>query len=281
MKTIATLLALGAVLAVGCGSDGGDAAGGSSSAASNLPSSPLISRIRDAGKIKVGMATTMPWLGQDPKTKDYFGPAATLARELAKRLGVEVEFVPVNWDTFIAALQAQQVDVVGAPLNATPERKEVVTMVNWSSDGLCYFAKKTSTLSTLDDLKKPGVKFAAIAGSAGVEIVKKQYPDGKVVSRQGAPGETFMYPELRSGAADVAPSDAALIKLGLSKHPDLKVIPADCPKTFDAPTSVAIALPKGDDGMQQVVEEVVKANKAQLDAELEKYSAPSYLEKYS
>jgi ABC-type amino acid transport substrate-binding protein len=170
-----------------------------------------------SGEMRVGMAVAAPWLVQDPNTNKYLGPAETLVEAIAARLKVKVAYVAVGWDNFPAALQANQVDLVAAPLSVTPERQKVVSMVPWSSDGSCYFVKKSSSLSTLADLGATGLKFGVGQGSLGETNVKADFPQGKVVARQFAPGEQFLYPELHSGAIDVSPIEAVQSSVYLAK----------------------------------------------------------------
>lgn len=270
-----TLLVL--PLAAGCGDD--DEGGGT--APEGLPDSELISQIADTGEVKVGMAPAAPWLVLDPSSKEYLGPAATLSELLADKLGVEVTYVPVTFDNFVAALQSGQVDIVAAPLSVTAEREEVVTMVPWSGDGVCFLAKADGGLSTLEDLQEPGVRFGIGQGTLGESIVKSEFPDGEVVSRQLAPGEQLLYPEVESGAADVALVNGTQAQVYLEKYDDLSVIPEDCPGTVIAETPVAVAFPKGDDGMTGMVEEVIAENQSQLDEEFEEFSQADKMEQYS
>lgn len=261
------------------------ACGGTSEApsakAENLPSSKLISAVVDAGEIRVGMAPAAPWLILDPETKRYIGPAATLAEKIGERLGVKVSYVPVTFDSFVAAIQSGQVDLVAAPLSVTPERQKAVSMVPWSGDGVCFLAKKTSSLTTLDDLKRDGVKFGVGQGTLGLSVVKDEFPRGKTVSRALAPGEQMLYPEVKSGAADVALVNGTQGQVYLAKYKDLKLIPADCPGTVVAKTDVAVAFGPNDKGMSQIVGEVVDANRSLLDSEFKKFSQADFMNKYS
>ncbi len=67
--SLLTIAALAALLALGLTAPAG---------AQPVPAkgqSPTVDKIRDAGKLRAGVAIALPWLGQDPKTGQYFGAA--------------------------------------------------------------------------------------------------------------------------------------------------------------------------------------------------------------
>src|SRR5215212_11900545 len=84
-----------AIVTLGCSTAGGSAApaasgaGGSAAAGgSALPASETISKVKSAGTMRVGYAAALPWLGQDTKTNEWFGPNDLLGKKLAEKLGV-------------------------------------------------------------------------------------------------------------------------------------------------------------------------------------------------
>jgi len=274
-----------AVLALGFAACGGDddepeapAGGSSGSAASGLPESEAISKIQDAGKLRVGVAVALPWLGQDPESEEYFGPATLIAESAAEKLGVELEYVPETFDTIVASIQADKIDIANAALYATEERKKVIDMVDWSIGGYCYLAKKDSPLTTTDQINSPDVTMANFVGTGTYETTKAAYPEVKQVTRTAAAGEAVNAPEVESGQADVTPFDAALAQVYAERYPDLKVFPEDCFENPDLPTPVAAGLPKGDAGFTQFMTDLVAELQPQLDEQFAKFATPEYLE---
>jgi ABC-type amino acid transport substrate-binding protein len=245
----------------------------------NLPSSKLISSIQKAGTIRVGVATTPPFIFKDPKTNKYVGPGATLANTLAAKLGVKVQWVPETYDTIIAALQAHQIDLADAPLYATPQRLAVIAMTPWSKDGFCYLVQKKSSIRSKSQLNSPNVTMGNITGTGTYTATAGKYPKAKQVTRVAAPGEQALIPELISGKVDVDPVDATLVQVYLSEYHQLRVVPAGCSATNnpDIPTPIAVGYSKGDSGFATFVKQTVASIQSTLNKQTQHYSAAKYV----
>jgi ABC-type amino acid transport substrate-binding protein len=225
------------------------------------------------------VATTPPFILQDPNTKKYVGPGATLATEIAAKIGVKVKWVPETYDTIIAALQANQIDLADAPLYATPERLKVIDMSAWAKDGFCYLTKKSSSITSLDQLNSSDVSMGNITGTGTFTATAGKYPKAKQVKRVASPGEQALIPELISGRVDVDPVDATLVGVYLDKYPELRVVPEGCSATSnpDIPTPIAVGYRKGDAAFGKFVAQVIATNRTKLQAEVEQFSAPTYM----
>jgi polar amino acid transport system substrate-binding protein len=246
-------------------------------AAKGLPQSDTIQHVADSGELRAGVAIALPWLGKDPQSGQYFGSSVRLTEAIAQKLGAKVKWVPSSFDNVIAALQSGQVDFIAAPLLQTPERLQAIDMVPFTKGGTCYLVKKSNgSINTLADLDDPSVTIATFQGTGQETQTKHKYPKAKVISRAQAPGETVPWPEVASGKAQVAPFDSSLAKINAAKHPDAKVVPADCLQHPDLETPIDVGYTKGDKGFGELVKKVVADNQAQLDADNDKYSDPKY-----
>ena len=67
-----------------------------------LTTESVIETIMKRGKVKVGMATFVPWAMRN-KAGDLIGFEIDVATKLAADLGVEIEFVPTAWSGIIPA----------------------------------------------------------------------------------------------------------------------------------------------------------------------------------
>lgn len=257
------------------------ACGGSSSGAAKDSSAegPTLSHVKSSGELRVGVATTPPFILQDPDSKQYVGPGATLAKALGAKLGVKVTWVRETYDTIIAAMQAGQIDLADAPLYATPERLQVIDMSGWAKDGFCYLTKQSSPINSLGQINSPDVTMGNITGTGTFTATAGKYPKAKQLKRVASPGEQALIPELLSGKADVDPVDATLVGVYLAKYPQLKVVPTGCSATNnpDIPTPIAVGYKKGDKAFGHVVDQVIAANKSKLQSEVEQFSAPKYM----
>ncbi len=121
--------------------------------------------IKDAGKLVVGVKQDYkPWgyLTSDGELK---GLEIDLARDAAKRLGVEVELVPVVASNRMEFLQQGRINLVIATMGDNPQRREVVGMVEpaYYAGGTNVIAPKAAGLNTWEDLR--GKDVCALQGS--------------------------------------------------------------------------------------------------------------------
>ncbi|WP_426334983.1 substrate-binding periplasmic protein [Paenibacillus silvae] len=85
-----------------------------------------LEQIKSAGVIKVGMmGTYRPYNFLNDK-KEMDGFDADIAREVAKRLGVKVEFVSQEFSGLTPSLQAKKLDAIISQMTITDDRKKVL-----------------------------------------------------------------------------------------------------------------------------------------------------------
>lgn len=103
-----------------------------------------------------------------------------LARDVAKKMGYQVKFVPTKWDSLIAGVGAKKFDVAINDIAMTPERQKAYAFSNpyiYSKSALIMKQDNTA-IKNVNDIK--GKKIAAATGTANAENVKKF--GGQVVS---------------------------------------------------------------------------------------------------
>jgi polar amino acid transport system substrate-binding protein len=122
-------------------------------------------RILTEGKLKVGVVVDYkPW-GYRGADGDFIGLEPDMARDVAKQLGVAVEFVSVNSANRMEFLQQGQIDLMIATMTDTLERRKVIGIVhpNYYSSGYNVIFPKSATPPDWNALK--GQKICAIQGS--------------------------------------------------------------------------------------------------------------------
>jgi len=269
-----TLAALVVVVVVASCSSGGAGASGASTG------SKVLDRIKAAGTLRAGYAAALPWLGQDPKTNEYFGPNDLIGKKMAEKLGVKLERVTQTFDQLIPALQAGTIDLAVAPMYMTEKRLAVIAMSAWSKGGFCYLVRKDDNrINKPADLNNAEIRIANFEGTGGFQETSKKYPLAKQVTRAAAPGEEAMFLEVQQNKADAAAFDNPLAVVYEKQFPDLKIVPAaaECLASPDISTDIGVGYPKDDAALTKFIEDIIKELAPQLKAELEKYSDPKYL----
>ena len=279
-QRVAVLLVGASFVFAGCSttSTAPPASAGSSGAGASLPASATITKIKAAGSLRIGVAPALPWLGQDPKTNDYFGAATIIAKSLASKLGVQLQYVPQDFSVIVAALQSDKIDVAAAPLFATPKRLEVIEIAPWAASGECYLVLKTNTkINTTADLDNADVKISGLQGTGSLQSVQAKYTKAQYVIVAGSSGQEADFLDVLSGKADAAIIDSPVAQGYATKYDKLKVVPSDCPTSSDVPTPIGIGYNKGDAGWSTFLKATLAELQPQLDAAILQYSTPQYL----
>ncbi|MFK0525670.1 substrate-binding periplasmic protein [Paenibacillus illinoisensis] len=85
-----------------------------------------LEQIKSAGTMKVGMMGTYRPYNFLNDNKEMDGFDADIAREVAKRLGVEVEFVSQEFSGLTPSLQSKKIDAIISQMTITDERKQAL-----------------------------------------------------------------------------------------------------------------------------------------------------------
>lgn len=127
--------------------------------------------VADKGNLVVGITSFEPMDYPDENGK-WIGFDADMARGFAEYLGVEAEFVEIDWDSKVLELNAQTIDCVWNGMTLTDEVKAAMGTSNAYCNNAQVVVMKDSTAakySTIEEMKD--LAFVAEAGSAGEKEV--------------------------------------------------------------------------------------------------------------
>ena len=133
--------------------------------------------IKDKNKIVLGVSPDYPpyeFLTTENGNKKVVGADIYLAEQVAKKLGVQVEIQEMAFDSLIAALNANKVDMVISGVNPTEERKKAVDFsdVYYTSKGIFVVNKDSQEIKSVADLKNK--KIGVQKGSTYETYAKEQ-----------------------------------------------------------------------------------------------------------
>ena len=217
-----------------------------------------LNEILDSGVLKVG--TTGDWNPmtlRDPATNSYKGFDIDIMTELAKDLGVEVEFVPTDWKTLVNGVVAGKYHMTGSA-SISPARMKVAGFSeSYIAVEIFPFTLKDNAgnFDGWDSLNQPGVKVATTLGTTFEALSREWFPnaDIKVVE---APARGFQ--EVIAGRADVFITSNIEGSTLEKKFPIMRVANTE-PR---APTPIAMLLPQTDQVWINYVNNWVKVKKA-------------------
>jgi len=179
---------------------------------------------------------------KDVATNTYTGYDIDVMTELAKDLGVKVEFVPADWKTLVSGVTSGKYHMTGSASVSPARAKATGYSVSYFSLATVplILKKNADRFKDWGDLNASGVTVAATLGTTQEKQVKQYFPDAKhqVVE---APARDFQ--EVLAGRADAhITSNVEALKL-VEKYSQMMIVPVSAPKS---PTPIAMLLPQAD-----------------------------------
>ena len=214
MKKFATvaLLTLGAVLA-GCSKQEPAAP-----AAAPAPAPAAVT------KIVVGLDDNFPPMGFRDEKNELVGFDIDMAKEAAKRLGLEVEFKPIDWSAKEAELSGKRVDALWNGLTITEERKQnILFTAPYMENHQIIVVAANSAIKTKADLA--GKVVGAQEGSSAVDAIKKDeavFKSFKDIKTFGDNVTALM--DLTTGRLDAVVVDEVVGRYYVAKKPDVYAV---------------------------------------------------------
>lgn len=138
----------------------------------------LLEEIQKRGKLRVGMATFVPWAMRD-KEGNLIGFEIDVATKVAEDMGVEVEFVPTAWSGIIPALLASKFDVIIGGMSITPQRNLTVNFTMpyaHSGQQMASNAELAGAFKSLDDYNDTSVTISCRRGATPCNLAQKMFP---------------------------------------------------------------------------------------------------------
>ena len=210
--------------------------------------------IQEKGKLVVGVTDFAPMDYQENGV--WTGFDAELARLIGKDLGVEVEFVEIDWDQKITELKSKKIDVIWNGMTVTEELgKSMDFSYSYAQNYQVIVTKSAnvSKFSTVDKIKAEGATIAVEGGSVGEDVANEYFAKGKITDLVGM---IKALEEVALGTSDVAIIDYTLAasKCGTGSFADLAIVSG---LKFEQ-EEYAVGIRKGSDLTAKINESLVK-----------------------
>jgi len=240
-------------MVTGCGGQSADKPSGQTGSEDNEKTS--LKLIQEKGVMTVGLDDTFRPMGFRNEKGELVGFDIDMGKELEKRLGITLKWIPTDWSGVTGALNSKKFDVVINGMSITEERQAVIDFsipyVN-ASIGMVVL-KDNTDINTKDDLK--GKTVGTQAGSSGYEACAKLVEDG--IIEEANLKQYNQYPEafqdLVIGRIEVVVVDVTTAQDYLSQKPDTYKIVEE-PLVEDM---YAIGLRKADKDLKAVLDKTL------------------------
>ncbi len=241
MKKMIALLLTGLLalsLLTACGPAEPQNTAGNSQSTEDAAGADHLSRIQEAGKIVVAMeGTWSPWTYHD-ENDELVGYDVEVAKAIAEKLGVEVEFVEGEFDGLFAGMEAGRYDIVVNGVDIDEERAE---KYDFSTP---YAYNQTAVIVAMDN--EEITSFEDLAGKHTANTITSTY--AKVAEKYGATvtgvddlAQTFEL--LLTGRIDATLNSEMTFYDYMAAHPDEQIKIA----ALGEATQTAIPVMKGED----------------------------------
>ena len=287
-------IAMGTMMFAGCGTEGtsastdaapkaetseatesktveSEATGSEEAVVSTEEAGPLLSKIKESGKLIVGTASGYPpyeFVDITSADQAVIGVDMELAQAIADELGVELEVQDMTFSALLASIPAGTVDMAIAGVSPTDERRETMDFSDsylFADQVVIINKSDADKYKTFDDLK--GATLAAEKSTTQESLVQELLPDNTLVSLDHVP-ECIL--ELKNGKVDGVVVESIVGEQYILADDTLQFADAK----FDRQKEAAIVINKGNEDLIEILNKVIKENQdaGNFDAWVTKYS---------
>ena len=212
-----------------CGGSASTSTAAASAAASAAPASSVaadsdLAYIQSNGKMVIGYTVYEP-MNYTDADGNFTGFDTELATAVCEKLGVEPEFVEINWDTKVVELDAKSIDCIWNGMTLTDDiMANTATTKAYAKNAQVVVVKDGTDYSSTADLV--GKTVVAEAGSAGEAAIEgdENLAQADYVSKSV---QTDCLMEVAAGTADAAVLDLTLANAMIGEGTDyasLKIV---------------------------------------------------------
>ena len=193
------------------------AASGSAAASAAETAASDLDYIKEKGKMVIGYTVYEP-MNYTDADGNFTGFDTELATAVCEKLGVEPEFVEINWDTKVVELDAKSIDCIWNGMTLTDDiMANTATTKAYAKNAQVVVVKEGTDYSSTADLV--GKTVVAEAGSAGEAAIEgdENLAQADYVSKSV---QTDCLMEVAAGTADAAVLDLTLASAMIGEGTD-------------------------------------------------------------
>ncbi|MGR4890708.1 transporter substrate-binding domain-containing protein [Sphingopyxis sp. LARHCG72] len=171
-----------------------------------------------------------PFSLRDTKTNGYRGYDIEVAQQLAKDLGVKLEFVQTSWPGLVAGMVSDKYDIALGGITMTLDRmKSVAFSDTFVSLGLVPLIRKEDEgkFRRWEDLDREGVTIAVELGTSSELIARATFTKAKILAVE--PPTARSYQEVLTRRADAGINDILTYRRAAQNYPSLVVLAPERP----------------------------------------------------
>ena len=151
---------------------------------------------------------------------EIVGVDVDIAREIARKLGKELEIKDVAFDSIVNEVKTGKADFGAAGISYNEERAEEVDFtINYATSKQIIVVRENSNISKKEDLEN--LTIAVQLGSVGDSYVTQNYENAKIIRQKKY---LAAIEDLKTGKADCVVMDELPAKAILKENTNLKIL---------------------------------------------------------
>ncbi len=185
-------------------------------------------QVLKTGTLNIGVSLFEPWVIIN-KDGELDGFEIQIAKQLAKDMGIKVEFKVVEWENLVETLEAKEIDIIIAGMAITPERALRINFSNpYASSGISMAAciAQTKNMDSLDELNDPKVSIGAVSNTVSEQLAGQVFSKAKIKSFSNSEDAINAVIE---GEIHVLVASSPIPQFLAKKHPDKVDVPLSKP----------------------------------------------------
>ncbi|MGO5095806.1 transporter substrate-binding domain-containing protein [Agathobaculum sp. LCP25S3_E8] len=221
-KKLLALMLAGAMslsMLAGCGGGNNEDTTTDTNGDANTETTSDLAYVQDKGKMVIGYTVYEP-MNYTDENGEFTGFDTEFAKAVCEKLGVEPEFVEINWDTKVVELDAKSIDCIWNGMTITDDLKENIAVSDPYVKNMQVIVIKDSNKDKFTDTASlSGANLVAEAGSAGQSAIEAD-ENLSQANLTTVTKQTDALLEIESGASDAAVLDWTLAKSMIGEGTD-------------------------------------------------------------
>lgn len=209
--------------------------------------------VKENGVLVLGLDDSFPPMGYRDEDGNIVGFDIDLAKEVTKRMGVELKLQPIDWDAKILDLNSKDIDVIWNGLTITDERKEKIEFSKpYIANRQIVIVQADSGIDLKADLsgKKIGIQLGSSADDA-VNSDKATLETLEELVKYQDNVQALM--DLEVGRIDAVVVDEILGRYYISKKPGVYTVATD----FFAEEEYGIGIRKNEKALAAEIDRIM------------------------
>jgi polar amino acid transport system substrate-binding protein len=217
----------------------------------------VLNKIQEEGKVVVGTSADYPPYEYVDESGEYTGFDIELMTEIADRMGVDLEWTDMPFDSLVAAVQEGKIDMSISCFNYTEERDEKVDFSDayyTSEDAFLVAEDFSGTITNPEDVAnfKIGVQSGTVQDDwVTTELIDAGLMDEGNLSRYERVDQAAL--DLQAGRIEVLVADSVPAQALMSQFGGFKIVFEDM--LYTGP--INIVLPEGDTAIQEEINAII------------------------